>query len=134
MGRNRSDFHMIDSLLISVHAFARRVLMSLSVDEILLPRYMNFSTNLRELSLRVEMSLSWLKHMYSILSTFTSRPMPPAAYCRLCSRDLIWADVFIRSAISSASVIVSAGHHLLLALMARIRWFSQETTATHLWG
>ena len=34
----RSDFHMIDSLSIAVHAFATRVSMSVSVDETLLPR------------------------------------------------------------------------------------------------
>ena len=34
----RSDFHMIDSLSIAVHAFLSRVLMSFSVDETLLPR------------------------------------------------------------------------------------------------
>ena len=32
----RSDFHMIDSLSIAVHAFASHVLMSVSVDETLL--------------------------------------------------------------------------------------------------
>ena len=34
----RSDFHMIDSLLMAVHAFVNRVPMSFSVDEPLLPR------------------------------------------------------------------------------------------------
>ena len=34
----RSDFHMTDSLSIAVHAFASCVLMSVSVDETLLPR------------------------------------------------------------------------------------------------
>ena len=34
----RSDFHMTDSLSIAVHAFASHVLMSVSVDETLLPR------------------------------------------------------------------------------------------------
>ena len=34
----RSDFHMTDSLSIAVHAFVSRVLMSVSVDETLLPR------------------------------------------------------------------------------------------------
>ena len=34
----RSDFHMIDSLSIAVHAFVSRVSMSFSVDERLLPR------------------------------------------------------------------------------------------------
>ena len=34
----RSNFHMTDSLLMAVHAFASRVLMSVSVNETLLPR------------------------------------------------------------------------------------------------
>ena len=34
----RSDFHMIKSLSIAVHAFVSRVSMSFSVDETLLPR------------------------------------------------------------------------------------------------
>ena len=34
----RSDFHMTNSLWLSVHAFASRLLLSLSVDETLLPR------------------------------------------------------------------------------------------------
>ena len=34
----RSDFHMIDSLSIAVHAFVSRVSISFSVDETLLPR------------------------------------------------------------------------------------------------
>ena len=34
----RSEFHMTDSLSIAVHAFARRVSMSVSVDETLLRR------------------------------------------------------------------------------------------------
>ena len=33
-----SDFHMTGSLSIDVHAFASRVLMSVSVDETLLPK------------------------------------------------------------------------------------------------
>ena len=36
-----SDFHMTDRLSIAVHAFASRVLMTFSVDETLLPRYVN---------------------------------------------------------------------------------------------
>ena len=35
----RSDFHIIDSLLIAVHAFVNLVSMSFSVDSTLLPRY-----------------------------------------------------------------------------------------------
>ena len=37
----RSDFHMTDNLFVDSHAFLIRALISLSVDEILLPRYVN---------------------------------------------------------------------------------------------
>ena len=47
---------MIDNLLIAVYAFARHILMSFSVDEMLLLKYMNFPTNLREPPFRMEMS------------------------------------------------------------------------------
>ena len=56
-----SDFHMINSLSMVAYAFTRHILTSLSVDEMLLPRYMNLSTNFRGLPFRVEMTPSWLK-------------------------------------------------------------------------
>ena len=59
-----------------------------------------------------------LKHMYSILSPFTWRPMPPAACSKWCSRGSAWVGVFARSSVStssSASVIVFAGYRLFLA-------------------
>ena len=86
---DRSDFNMIDNLSIAVHTFARCILILLSVDETLLPRYMNLSTNFRGLPFRVEMAHSQLKHTYSILSIFTWKPMLPAACSRLCSRDMV---------------------------------------------
>ena len=52
----RSDFHMIDSLSVAVHAFISRVSISFSVDETLLPRKVNLSTSLRELLSSMEMS------------------------------------------------------------------------------
>ena len=36
---DRSDFYMINNLSIAIHRFARCVMTSLSVDEILLPMY-----------------------------------------------------------------------------------------------
>ncbi len=51
-----SDFHMIDSLSIAVHAFVSRVSMSFSVDETLLPRSVNLFTSFREVPSSVEMS------------------------------------------------------------------------------
>ena len=52
----RSDFHIVDSLLIAVHTFVNLVSMSFSVDSTLLPRYVNLSTSLRGVPSRVEMS------------------------------------------------------------------------------
>ena len=54
---------MIDNLSVAVLAFASHKLTSLSVDEILLLRYMNLPTNLRGLPFKVEMASFGLKHM-----------------------------------------------------------------------
>ena len=61
---DRSDFHMINNLSIAVHTFARHILMS--VDEMLLPRYVNFSTNFSELSFSVEIFPSWFLDHISV--------------------------------------------------------------------
>ena len=53
----RYDFYEIDNLPIVAQAFARRMLTILSVDEILLSRHVNLSTNFRGLLMKVEMSL-----------------------------------------------------------------------------
>ena len=92
---------MTDYLLIAVHTFAEHMLTSLSVDEILLPKYVNLSTNFRDLPLKVEMAPSYFKHMNSVLFAFTWRPVPPAACSRLCRRDSDLVDVFARSTRSS---------------------------------
>ena len=52
----RSDFHITDSLSMAVHCFASSVSMSVSVNETLLPRLVNLSTNFRDLPFSVEMS------------------------------------------------------------------------------
>ena len=55
LGRNvlldRSDIYMIDNLLLAVHTFVECILTSLSIDEILLQRYVNLSTNFNHQSL-----------------------------------------------------------------------------------
>ena len=48
---DKSNFHMIDNLLIAVHAFPMHMFTLLSVDEIMLMRYVNCSTNFRGLPL-----------------------------------------------------------------------------------
>ena len=45
---DRSDFHKTDNLSIAVHTFTSRVLMSISVDEMLLPRLVNLFTSFKE--------------------------------------------------------------------------------------
>ena len=47
---------MTDSVSFAVHAFVSNVLMSVLVDETLLPRQVNLSTSLRELPFSVEIS------------------------------------------------------------------------------
>ena len=68
---------MIDNLSIAVHAFARRILSSFSVDETLLPRCVNLSTNFKCSQLTVEMVSFRLKLMYFVLFAFTWRQMSP---------------------------------------------------------
>ena len=63
------------------------MLTSLSVDEILLPRYGNLSTNYFRSAI-VERALSHLKRKDSVLFAFTWRP--PAACSGLCGRDSAW--------------------------------------------
>ena len=79
---DRLDFQVITNLLIAVHAFARQILTSLSVDEALLPRYVNLSTNFRELPFRVEMSFFFfkLKPMYCFVCIHVEAN---ATYCPL---------------------------------------------------
>ena len=45
----KSYFHMVFHLSIVIHTYPMRILTSLLVDEIFLPRYMNWSTNFRGL-------------------------------------------------------------------------------------
>ena len=58
-------FHTINNPSIVVHTFARHVLTSLTVDKILLPRYMKWSTNFEGLPLQMKMVPSCLKYMIS---------------------------------------------------------------------
>ena len=77
---------MINNLSTAVHAFPICMLTALSVDKILLPKYVNKSTNLGGLLLNVEMALSWLKYINSVLFALTVQPNH-AAFSALCSRD-----------------------------------------------
>ena len=86
---SRSEFHIIDSLSTAVHAFTRRILILISIDKMLLSRYVNFSTNFRERLFREEMAPSWLKCINSVLYAFPLRLIPPA----VCSMKYVVALV-----------------------------------------
>ena len=62
-------FFMVINISIAVHALLMCMLTSLSVDEILLPRYMNWSTNFKGLPFDVKTAPSWLRHINSFSSS-----------------------------------------------------------------
>ena len=68
----RSDFHMINNL--SIAAMLSLCICSHCFDEILLPKYVNWSTNFWGLLLSVEMAPSCLKHMNSVLKIQINEP------------------------------------------------------------
>ena len=47
--------------------------------------------------------------MFSVLSALTWRPMPPAAFSRLCSKDSAWVARSAMSLVLSMSVIICVG-------------------------
>ena len=55
----RSDFLAIVNISVVVHTLPMSMLTLFSIDEILLPRYMNCSTNFRSLPFHKQMALSW---------------------------------------------------------------------------
>ena len=77
-----SDFRIIDKLLIVVHALACRILMLLSVNEMLLPRYVNLSNSFREPPLNLLFDLnvctSFWVHLHS--HGGQCRPLPAPDY------------------------------------------------------
>ena len=83
----------INRLLVAGYAFTSCILMSFSVNEILLPWYVTLCNNLREPIFSVEMCPR-LKFMESVLSTFTWRPVHLVACSLLGSRDSAWVGVF----------------------------------------
>ena len=110
----RSDFHMIDNISIAVHAFSVQKLTLLLVYEILLLRYVNCSTNFRGLPLKVEMA-PCLRYIKSVLFAFMLRPMPPAAWYKLCSWDLAWVGVFVRTTRSYTNLYCHSFYGILSA-------------------
>ena len=112
---------MIDDLSIVVDAFDSRAMMAFSVDDTLLPSYVNSSTNFRESIFSVEMCPYFIKTHLLYFVCVDTKPIPPAASSRLRSWDSAWVVVLVRSAMSSlnsASVIFCAKYRLLLAFFS----------------
>ena len=59
----RSYFHMVDNLSIAVHAFPMCRSISLSIAELLLPKYMNWFTDFTGLTSNEKLAPFGLKHM-----------------------------------------------------------------------
>ena len=76
---DRLDFHMIDNLSIAVLTFPMLMFSSLSVDEILQPRYMNWSTSFRRLPFSCGNGSFLFKTHELYLFVFMWRPMHLAA-------------------------------------------------------
>ena len=71
---DRLYFHRIDNLSISYHTISMLMLTSLSGDEILLPKYVNVSTNFSSLPQSDEMALFCLKHLHSRWGQYLLQP------------------------------------------------------------
>ena len=65
---DKSDFQMIDNLSIAVYVFASHILISFSIDEMLLSRYVNLSFSFKEPLFRVEMSFDFMTLQEGIIS------------------------------------------------------------------
>ena len=84
---DRLDFNVIDNVFIAIYAFPIRIFSSISVNEILLPRYVKWLASFIGLPFHMEISPFCLKHMDSVVFKFASKPMLLATCNRLCNRD-----------------------------------------------
>ena len=91
--------------------------MSPSVNKMLLLSNGNSSAYFTDLPLTLEIVISGLKQMYSILFLFMKSSLPPAACSRLYSRNSAWASKFSRAFV--ASVIVNACYCQSLAFLVK---------------
>ena len=99
----QSYFHMVDNLSWKVHVLHLSMSTSLSVDEILLPRYGNWLTNFWDLPFNMEIVPSCLKHQLC----FIWIPVEVKTSCcliRLCSRDSAWVGFFLWGVYQTADV------------------------------
>ena len=98
----RLDLQTIDMLPVAFHTFDWYLLKSFSIDVMLVPMYLNGSSNFIGLPITVEMAWFYLKQLLSVFLVIILMPMLPAACAMLCWKDFTWAGVFAKRAWSSA--------------------------------
>ena len=77
---DRWDFHIVDNLSVAIHVLPMRIMISLSINEILLPWYAKCFINFRGLLFNEEMALSRLKHVLSEFTLSQSLLLPAPGY------------------------------------------------------
>ena len=135
----RSD--VISKQSIAVHTFRVCILASLSVDEMPLSRYMNWSINLRRLLRWVNYSFHvFVNHHYRVNIFFAGRPYASRGSCLLIGiilrwGFLIWELIFIYCGLLVLILVVSSLFCFLfffsfsirfgqISPLAFIRWFT----------
>ena len=95
-----TDLYMIDNLSVAVHGFPMCILTLLSVDKILLPRYVNWSINFRGLPSDVGLASFCLKILFKGWTLFYMSShrgqcllLPAPGYV---AEIWLWAGVFAR--------------------------------------
>ena len=113
---------MTKNLPMVLHAFPKFLLTSLSVDEILLLRYVNCSTNFRGLPLRVERVPFCLKHMKSFYLCLHRGQYLLRHSLKKVDGKSARADLLARNAthLHTSSVTVSARDRLLVFLTCEL--------------
>ena len=93
------------------HAFPTRMMTSVSFNQIFLLRCVKWYSSFRVKILKVDIALYCLKHIESVLSAFTRKPIPLAVYSTVLSRRICEED---KSSVWAASVEVSAIYIFLI--------------------
>ena len=106
LGRNPVLFYQISirSIICQYQSrlFPMCLLASLSVDEIRLPMYVNWSINFRGIPLEVAMVPSCLKHLNHFICVHIEVSTSCCMLQAICNKDSAWAGILARSARWSA--------------------------------
>ena len=96
------DFHGIDNLSIAVDSLAGRILMSFSLDETLLPQYVNLSTSFREPPFSIGTSL--FDYMYFNQKGDILPPTHTLYFNQVIRNSVQWYELFFYGLFPNYSV------------------------------